>query len=242
MQQTKNGDMKLRQIFFILAILSFFSCCIIPVIAANVTPTDAATRLYNMGVETLATNDYEGAIALFDQALASNTTMIKLSDALLYTYQGKSFALIQLGRYNDAIQTADVGIAQYPKDAMLWNNKGYANYKLGKYSDAITAYNNAVSIDPTSSGTFINQGDALFAAGQYADAVTAYNKSLEIDPGNSNTTAKLATAQKAAASVISPVTLLIIIIVIACAGIAGYYFMRKKPVKEEPKKKKPAKK
>ncbi len=32
---------------------------------------------------------------VFDQALASNTTMIRQSDALLYTYQGKAYALIQ---------------------------------------------------------------------------------------------------------------------------------------------------
>ncbi|MFA5221018.1 MAG: tetratricopeptide repeat protein [Methanoregula sp.] len=230
--------MKLRQILFILAILSFISCIAIPVMADDTTPVDEATQLYNNGVRTLATNNYEGAIALFDQALASNITMIRISDALLYTYQGKAYALIQLGRYNDAIQTLDLGIAEYPKDAMLWNNKGYAYFKLGKYSDAVTAYDNAIAIDPAYTGALINKGDALFAAGQYADAVTAYNKSLENDPGNVNTTEKLTAAQKAAASVISPVTILIIIIVIACAGIAGYYLLRKKPVKEEPKKKK----
>lgn len=238
----KIMNMQKRQIIFILAILSMIACLAMPVMAADEPPRDAATIYYNLAEKTLLQGDYEGAVALFDQALASNTTMIKLSDGLLYTYRDKGYALIQMENYTSAIETLDTGLAAYPKDAMLWNNKGYALYKLGKYSDAVAAYDKAIALDPEYTGVLINKGDALFAAGQYTDAIKAYNKSLESNPGNSNTTAKLAAAQKAAESAVSPVTLLLIIVVIAAAGIAGYYFMRRKTVAGEPQKKKPAKK
>ena len=129
--------MKFRQFIHILAIIALIACFVPPVLAE--APKDEATTQYNYAELALNTNDYEGAIALFDKALASNTTMIKMSDALLYTYRDKGYAQIQLRKYNEAIQTLEQGLSLYPKDQMLWNNKGYANYNLGKYHDALNA-------------------------------------------------------------------------------------------------------
>ncbi|MFA6226768.1 MAG: hypothetical protein WC620_11520 [Methanoregula sp.] len=42
--------------------------------------------------------------------------MIKLSDALLYTYRDKGHALFQLRLYNDAVQTLEQGLSLYPGD------------------------------------------------------------------------------------------------------------------------------
>ena len=134
--------MKFGQMTGILAIIVFF-CLVYPVAAANATTTDNATNFYNQGEQLLSSGDYGRAIISFDQALASNTSMIKVSSGLLYTYQGKSYAQIQLGMYNDSIQTLDQGLALYPNDSFLWNNRGYALFMLGKNEDALTAYDRA---------------------------------------------------------------------------------------------------
>lgn len=239
---SKINGMEKRQIIIILAILTLCACFALPVMAADAAPQDEGTAYYNIAERTLAQGDYEGAIVFFDKALATNTTLLRLSDGLLYTYRDKAYALIQLQNYSKAVDTLDTGLAAYPKDTILWNNKGYALYKLGRYSDAIKAYDNAIAIDSSYTRALVNKGDALIASGQYSEAVTAYTKALETDPGNTNTTEKLAAAQKAAESAVSPVTLLAVIAVIACAGIAGYYLMTRKPAPEDPKKKKPAKK
>ena len=93
---------------------------------ANVTSehleNDAATSFYNNGVTLVDKGDYENAIKLFDQALASNTTLIRKTDAYLYTFQNKAYAQIQLGNYTDAIATVDAGLALFPNDAILWNS------------------------------------------------------------------------------------------------------------------------
>src|SRR5665647_1080530 len=67
-----------------------------PGMAAENDTKDAATVFYNTGVTLLENREYARAIEAFDQALAANTTMIRQSDALLYTYQNKGYALIQL--------------------------------------------------------------------------------------------------------------------------------------------------
>jgi tetratricopeptide (TPR) repeat protein len=235
--------MKRGQILGILALLLVCAIMIIPAMAANeTTSTDAATGYYNAAVQLLGGKDYPGAIALFDKALASNTTMIQTTDALLYTYQGKSYAQIQLGNYSDAITTSDTGLADYPNDDMLWNNKGYAQYNLGNYSDAVTSYDQALANNANYTGAMINKGDALVKLGNYQDAIASYKAALASDPGNSEAATKLAAAQNAAPSV-PPVTLIILalVVVIVAAGVA-YYVTRKAPAAEEPDKKADTKK
>ena len=231
--------MKFRQIIHILVIIALIACFVPPVLAADEAPTDEATTYYNTAEKILATGDYEGAIHYFDLALASNTSMIKMSDALLYTYRDKGFAQIRLKKYDDAIKTLDQGLALYPKDQMLWNNKGFANYNLGKYQGALDAYNTAISFEQNYTLALVNKGDTLSKLGDYSGAVAAYKKALEIDPGNTHAIDNLSIAQKAADTNTTTTMIVIVILIIIVAGGAIWYFKFRKPeVKPEEKKSK----
>jgi tetratricopeptide (TPR) repeat protein len=232
--------MKKGQIIYILAILSIISCIVMPVMAADDNQMqDQATTLYNRGVRILSQNDYANAILLFDQALASNTTMIKKTDALLYTYQGKAFALIQLGKLDDAIQTVDQGLAIYPKDTMLWNNKGYALFKSGNYPGAVASYDKALSFDKNYTTALINKGDALYQMGRFQEAIDVYNKALENNPDNSAATAGLALAQKAAATPTqTTIIVLVVVLIVALCGVMWYVKFRKPADQKKPEKSK----
>jgi tetratricopeptide (TPR) repeat protein len=230
--------MKFRQFIHILAIISIIACFITPVLAVDLAPADEATTYYNAGEVLLNQGDYARAINSFDQALASNTTMIKKSDALLYTYRDKGYAQIQLKEYDQAIQTIEQGLSLYPKDKMLWNNKGYANYNVGKYTDALAAYNNAISFDKNYTIALINKGNTLSKMGQYPDAVDAFSRALETDPGNQDATTGLAAARQAAASAIPTTMIVIVILVIIVAAGALWYIKFRKPDEPIPEVKK----
>jgi tetratricopeptide (TPR) repeat protein len=232
--------MKKGQIIYILAILSIISCIVMPVMAADDNQTqDQATTLYNRGVRILSQNDYANAILLFDQALASNTTMIKKTDALLYTYQGKAFALIQLGKLDDAIQTVDQGLAIYPKDTMLWNNKGYALFKSGNYAGAVASYDKALSFDKNYTTALINKGDALYQMGRFQEAIAVYNKVLENNPDNSAATSGLALAQKGAATPTqTTIIVIVVVLIVALCGVIWYVKFRKPVDQKKPEKSK----
>ena len=228
--------MKIGQIIYILAILSIITCIVMPVMAADENQTqdkDQATTFYNRAVQLLSSNDYANAILLFDQALASNITKIKQNDGLLYTYQGKAYSLIQLEKFNDAVQAVDQGLAIYPKDPILWNNKGYALFKLGKYADAIAAYDQALVIDKTYTNGLINRGNALYQMGRYQEAIDAYNKALETSPGNSVATDGLALAQKAAGTSPQTTIIVLVVVLIVAAGGVIWYVKFRKPVDEK---------
>ncbi|MFA6226004.1 MAG: tetratricopeptide repeat protein [Methanoregula sp.] len=230
--------MKFGQIIHILALIALIAGFVTPVLAVNAEPADAATTYYNAGELLLNSNEYERAIASFDQALASNTTMIKQSDALLYTYRDKGHALIQLKRYDEAVQTIEQGLALYPKDNMLWNNKGYALYNLGKYQDAVASYDNALKYEKNYTIALINKGDTHSKIGDYQGAVDTYTKAFETDPGNRDATTGLAAARQSAASAMPTTMIVIVILVIIVAGRAVWYIKFRKPDEPKPEEKK----
>ena len=74
--------MKRGQILGILALLLVCAVTVIPAMAANVTVTtthDVATDYYNYGGLALEAGNYTDAVAYYDQALGSNTTMMNLA-------------------------------------------------------------------------------------------------------------------------------------------------------------------
>jgi tetratricopeptide (TPR) repeat protein len=221
--------MQLRQ--FIRVSGLFLIICIImqpaTALVINGNETDDGTYYYNLGTKLLSYGEFARAIDAYNSALSSNTTMIKMSDGLLYTYRNKAFAQIQLGMFADAADTTNQGLVLYPKDAPLWNNKGYAFFKLGQYPEAIGAYEQALAIDPTYTKGWINKGDALFESGRYQEAVAAYTSALATDPGNNDATTGLARAQQKAASV-SPALVVTAIAAAVVIGGAAYYLARRK--------------
>lgn len=205
---------------------------------------DIATSYFNYAQRLLAacvpggSCDYESIIKLYDQALASNTTMLKKTDGILYLYQGKAYAQIQLEKYSDAVATADAGLAINPQDAILWNNKGYALTRLGKTQDALAAYDKSVSFDRNYTIAHINRGDVLSQMGRYSEAVAAYTRANETDPFNVAASGGLKAAKKSESESNQTMTILIVIVLIAAIGIVVWYVKFRKPADPAPEDKK----
>jgi tetratricopeptide (TPR) repeat protein len=248
--------MDFRKLLTILAILLLTVLIVQPVLSENTTNNvtmtsdnrtltmtsdniekDAATGHFNSGEQLLVKGDYENAIVLYDLALASNTTMLKKTDAILYLYQDKAYAQIQLGKYTDAIATEDAGLALYPSDAMLWNNKGYALSLLGKTQDALTAYDKSVSFDSNYTTAYINRGNVLSQMGRYTEAVAAYTRANETDPFNLAAADGLVAAKKSESESSRNMIILLVIVLIAAAGVVVWYTKFRKPANPAPEEK-----
>ena len=241
--------MKYGQFTSILVLLLLLGCFVQPVASANVTTTvnttkDAATNYYNNGDVLVVRGDYQNAINLFDLALASNTSMIKTTDALLYLYRDKAYAQIQLANFTGALSTLNTGLALYPNDTLLWNNKGYALYRQGNLDDALASYNTALSYDGNYTTALINKGDTLSKMGHYAEAVAAYQQANVTDPGNQaagqGLTAAQAGAVTAAASAARTTTIAVVVIIIAAIGGIIWYVRFRKPAEPAPAEPAPA--
>jgi tetratricopeptide (TPR) repeat protein len=230
--------MKIGQCIHILSILLLVVVFLQPVMAAENETGDAATEFYNTGVNLLEAKEYARAIAAFDQALASDTTMIRGSDALLYTYQNKAYAQIQLNYNTAAVQTIDTGLALYENDEKLWYNRGFALFRLGNYQDALTAYDKVLEINNASLPALNNKGDTYFAMGRYQDAIDAYSRANALEPNDSYSLAGLQKAQNAAANTDQTTLIITVIILIAAAGGIIWYIKFRTPAEEEKAEKK----
>jgi tetratricopeptide (TPR) repeat protein len=205
---------------------------------------DAATSYFNSAQRMLAacapknTCDYNNIIQIYDQALALNTTMLKKTDGILYLYQGKAFAQIQLEKYTDAVASADAGLALYPKDAILWNNKGWALENLKRDQEALAAYDKAVSLDGNYTNALINQGDLLTDMGKYQEAIAAYTRANETDPFNIPASDGIEAAKKGESAASQTMTIIMVIVLVAAVGIVVWYVKFRKPGEPAPEENK----
>jgi tetratricopeptide (TPR) repeat protein len=246
--------MDFRKFPAILAILLVTVLVVQPVLSATTTTSDnlekdIATSYFNNAQRLLAacapgaSCDYESAIKMYDQALASNTTMLEKTDGLLYLYQGKAYAQIQLENYSAAVATVDAGLAVYPKDAMLWNNRGYALYRLGKTQDALTAYDKSISFDGNYTNALLNRGNLLSEMGRYSEAAATFIQANETDPFNVNASDGLKAARTGESgnnqnATTQPMTILIVIVLVAAIGIIVWHVKFRKPADPAPEEKK----
>jgi len=225
--------------FLIIATLIMVAALAIPPVAAA-TGADSATEYFNMAQVAIGNGEYSRAVALFDMALAENTTLISQGDTLMYLYKDKAAALADLGKYDEALSTVNAGLVQFKNSTGMWNNKGYILFRMGRYNDAVDAYTQAVTIDPAYEKGWINKGDALVKAGRSGEAVEAYNKALSLDPESTAAKEGLAMAQKEAGP--GSMMIILVIVVIAAAAVAVWYVMFRKPAAEKTKPEKSGKK
>jgi tetratricopeptide (TPR) repeat protein len=96
-------------------------------------------------------------------------------------------ALINLGRYEEAIAAYDQALAINPNLDEAFYKKGNALINLSRYEEAIAAYDQALAINPNLDEAFYNKGIALINLGRYEEAIAAYDQSLAIKPEDANT-------------------------------------------------------
>lgn len=91
-------------------------------------------------------------------------------------------ALVDQGKYEEAIGYYNQSVALDPKMAMAWCGKGIALNGLGRYAEANDAFDKAIAISPSYSKAWYQKGNALYGLGRYEEAIAAYDKALEIYP------------------------------------------------------------
>ena len=108
---------------------------------------------HNLGQIKLARQDWLGALAEFDLALATAPTdptpAIKKNIAKIYI--SRRYAFEQLGEMTQALDAAGKALAIAPRDATANNNMGYLYLRTGEYDRSLLYYVRAVALDPTDS-------------------------------------------------------------------------------------------
>jgi tetratricopeptide (TPR) repeat protein len=171
--KTKQSDFDLK--FFLEQVQYDF--------LANVLGKDVHYVFSNEEVEQL----YGKQIVVF--GLTIERLFITLTDFLrkfkedsnyASVWYNKGVALVDLGKYEEALVYFDKAIELNPNDAEVWDNKGIALGHLGKHDEALACFNKALEQNPNNAEVWYNKGVALDNLGKHEEALDCYNKANEI--------------------------------------------------------------
>jgi tetratricopeptide (TPR) repeat protein len=145
--------------------------------------------LIHKGISEILLGQYNQSYLSFDYA-----TILDPEHAYAWTLKGES--LMELGRYEEAIQAYDEALQLSLDDpSIVWNSKGIALAKLGKYENATLAFDEAINTSGDYDEPWNNKGTALVDYGKvladsgqlvladqkFNEAIAAYDKALEIN-------------------------------------------------------------
>ena len=94
----------------------------------------------------------------------------------------EGLALINLGRYEEAINSFDNAIELNPDYHKAWYNRGSALRYLERDKEALTSYDKAVEIKPDDYKAWSHRGNTLDVLGREVEAIVSFDKALQINP------------------------------------------------------------
>src|SRR5579872_7309460 len=114
-----------------------------------------------------------------------STKMHDRSQKTKEQWLGEGFALVGLGRYQEALIPFEQAIRLDPNFALAYRNKANALAHLGSYQEAVTAYEQTIRLDTDACNDAIiyyNMGFALTNLERYQEAVMAYEQAIRLKP------------------------------------------------------------
>jgi len=115
-----------------------------------------------------------------DQAQRDYETALKLGFDNTWSRKNRASLLAELGRNQEALETARKVVEDEPGNAEGHLNLGWYAYVVGDYQQAIGEAKIAAALDPTMAMASFNLGLAYIAAGQVSDASAAYDQAITV--------------------------------------------------------------
>jgi tetratricopeptide (TPR) repeat protein len=94
------------------------------------------------------------------------------------------WALIDAGRYLDAVEAGKRLVNHEPENDRAWEVYGYASYQRKDINTAIYAAEQAIQCNPRNAEYYSDAGGYLAAADRWDEAIVQLNKAIQLEPTN----------------------------------------------------------
>jgi tetratricopeptide (TPR) repeat protein len=147
--------------------------------AQKITPQSSLV-LTNQCANLNRLGQYEPALAACDMALQEGDgNWGEYGPAMAWSQRGN--ALTGLGRYEEALTSANRALAINPNYPDAWSNRSATLWHLGRFPEAIASTERAIALKSDSSLAWFNQARILTTLGQYDAAISAYELAIQGD-------------------------------------------------------------
>ncbi len=132
--------------------------------------------IYREATRRVETQDFRGAIDLYDQAIALNP-----SHAEAHYKRGN--ALKSLGQLDAAVASYDRAIKLKPDYAYAYCNRGVVQQSLGLTTQALSSYDQAIALQADDALSHYNRALLMQECFRWDEALAGYERAIAIDPG-----------------------------------------------------------
>lgn len=154
-----------------LITLISFSFLIYTIVIKVVKTTEQNARIESY----IKSEKYEEALKYIDELLSSGNRRYSI-------YFKKGYALIQLDRNEEAVESLKSAYKFKPGDSTNLNYLSWAFNNLGKYEEALDYSTRALAEKPDYIDAIVNRGNALYGLNRYEEAVKEYGNALKLNP------------------------------------------------------------
>lgn len=144
------------------------------------------STLISISYYQLNNGNLEEAIETTNKGLALDCPSEKLS-----FYINKGVSLLNLEKYEEAVQVFQEALGVYPRNAQLWFNLGRVLENQKKLEDAVSAYQNAILFNPAYAKPHLRLGDICYKQELFSQALMSYNMFLLLNPDGDDSFAVL---------------------------------------------------
>mgnify|MGYP001569684171 CR=1 FL=1 len=129
------------------------------------------------GVAFMNTENYEGALAAFNNAAEANPQNS-------WAYIDKGWALNSLGDFYQALKEFNRAADLDPPNPWIYVNRGMSYNSLGDYRQGLLDAEEAIKLDANISWAYIERGWAYLGLGNFSQSLTDLNKAAQLEPQN----------------------------------------------------------
>ncbi len=133
------------------------------------------TNLLSRATEAWRLGQHTNALALVDQALATNPKDLR---ALNYRAQMRGL----MGRRKDAIADLTTAVSVDPKSAWLYHERGELRFKVGDFEAACDDFARADALSPERAAHNWQRGIALYYAGRFEEGKKLFELHRTVNP------------------------------------------------------------
>ncbi|MCF8299392.1 MAG: tetratricopeptide repeat protein [Saprospiraceae bacterium] len=164
-----------------MKILFFLASICLLVIFAN-AQTEQIENLIEEGVSLHDKGKYDEALKKYDKAL-------KLDETNMVAIAEKSYTLMAMKKFDEAISVCKQGIKTDPDSKSL--RSIYTNYALcleynDKIKEALKIYDEAINKFPDYYQLYFNKGITLIRSGEVDEAILSFEKSIMLNPNHAS--------------------------------------------------------